>query len=91
MISETLNAFISNKSNQLIYTNTDNHTEIRVLSVGNNSSLIGKTINDLDLDNETQVIAIISSSGLISHNFSNTLNPLDKILIQSTINYKNND
>lgn len=91
MISETLNAFISNKSNQLIYTNTDNHTEIRVLSVGTNSSLIGKTINDLDLNNESQVIAIISSSGSISHNFSNTLNPLDKILIQSTINYKNND
>ena len=91
MISEKLNSFISNKFDQLIYTNTDNHTEIRVISVGNDSSLVGKTINDVDLSKETEVIAIISSSGSISHNFSNTLNPLDKILIQSTINYQNND
>ncbi len=91
MISETLNSFISNNFDQLIFTNTDNHTEIRVISVGNDSSLVGKTINDIDLSNETQVIAIISSSGSISHNFSNTLNPLDKILIQSTIVYKKNE
>jgi len=91
MISDTLNSFIANKFDQLIYTNTDNHTEIRILSVGKDSSLIGKTPNDIDLDNETEVIAIISSSGSIAHNLNNTLNPLDKILIQRTINYKNNE
>ena len=48
MISETLNSFISNNFDQLIFTNTDNHTEIRVISVGNDSSLVGKTINDID-------------------------------------------
>lgn len=91
MISDTLNSFIANKFDQLIYTNTDNHTEIRIISVGKDSSLIGKTINDVDLNNESEVIAILSSSGTISHNLSNTLNPLDKILIQSTINYKNDE
>jgi len=91
MISDTLNSFIANKFDQLIYTNTDNHTEIRIISIGKDSSLIGKTINDVDLNNESEVIAILSSSGTISHNLSNTLNPLDKILIQSTINYKNDE
>tara|TARA_B100001250_G_scaffold132917_1_gene113558 strand:- start:29304 stop:29942 length:639 start_codon:yes stop_codon:yes gene_type:complete len=91
MISDTLNSFIANKFDQLIYTNTDNHTEIRVISVGNDSDLIGKTLNDIDLSKESEVIAIISSSGSISHNLSNTLNPLDKIIIQSTIIYKNNE
>ena len=91
IISDTLNSFIANKFDQLIYTNTDNHTEIRVISVGNDSNLIGKTLNDIDLSKESEVIAIISSSGSISHNLSNTLNPLDKIIIQSTIIYKNNE
>ena len=91
MISDTLNSFIANKFDQLIYTNTDNHTEIRIISIGKDSSLIGKTINDVDLNNESEVIAILSSSGTISRNLSNTLNPLDKILIQSTINYKNDE
>jgi len=91
MISDTLNSFIANKFDQLIYTNTDNHTEIRIISIGKDSNLIGKTINNIDLLNESDVISIISSSGAISHNFNNTLNPLDKILIQSNIIYKSNE
>ncbi len=91
VISDTINSFIANKFDQLIYTNTDNHTEIRVISVGTESDYIGKTVSELSLPNESEFIAVISSSGAISHNINNALSPLDRILIQNTINYKDND
>ena len=76
-------------SRRLIYTSGctfDNYTEIRILSAGTNSQIIGKSLNELNLSKSTKIIAIISSSGNISHNFSDTINPLDKILLQVSIN-----
>ena len=86
VISDNLNSFIANKFDQLIYTNTDNHTEIRVISVGKESDYVGKTVGELALSDESKFIAIVSSSGAITHNINNVLSPLDRILIQNTIN-----
>ena len=91
VISDNLNSFIANKFDQLIYTNTDNHTEIRVISVGKESDYVGKTVGELALSDESKFIAIVSSSGAITHNINNVLSPLDRILIQNTINYKDNE
>lgn len=91
VISDNLNSYIANKFDQLIYTNTDNHTEVRIISVGKESEYVGKTVSEINLPNESEFIAVISSSGVISHNINNSLSPLDRILIQNTINYKDND
>ena len=91
VISDNLNSFIANKFDQLIYTNTDNHTEIKVISVGKESDYIGKTVGELGLSDESKFIAVVSSSGAITHNINNVLSPLDRILIQNTINYKENE
>ena len=91
VISDNLNSFIANKFDQLIYTNTDNHTEIKVISVGKESDYIGKTFGELGLSEESKFIAVVSSSGAITHNINNVLSPLDRILIQNTINYKDNE
>jgi len=86
IISSKINAYITNESDLNIYTDNDNYTEIRVLAAGTNSEIIGKTLKELNLPNNSKIIAILSSSGNISHNFSNTINPLDKILLQVSIN-----
>jgi len=91
IISGNLHSFISEKSEQIVYTNTDNHTEIVIIDAGKGSDLIGKSVEELNLPSESEIIAIISSSGTIEHNFANTINPLDKILIQIPIRYKAND
>jgi trk system potassium uptake protein TrkA len=86
IISSKINSFISSESDMNIYTDSDNYTEIRILSAGTNSQIIGKSLNELNLSKSTKIIAIISSSGNISHNFSDTINPLDKILLQVSMN-----
>lgn len=86
IISSKINSFISSQSDMNIYTDSDNYTEIRILSAGTDSQIIGKSINELNLSKNTKIIAIISSSGNISHNFSDTINPLDKILLQVSMN-----
>ena len=86
IISSKINAYITNESDLNIYTDNDNYTEIRVIAAGTNSEIIGKTLKELNLPNNSKIIAILSSSGNISHNFSNTINPLDKILLQVSIN-----
>ena len=86
IISSKINAYITNESDLNIYTDNDNYTEIRVITAGTNSEIIGKTLKELNLPNNSKIIAILSSSGNISHNFSNTINPLDKILLQVSIN-----
>ena len=86
IISSKINAYITNESDLNIYTDNDNYTEIRILTAGTNSEIIGKTLKELNLPNNSKIIAILSSSGNISHNFSNTINPLDKILLQVSIN-----
>ena len=86
IISSKINSFISSESDMNIYTDNDNYTEIRILSAGTNSQIIGKSLNELNLSKSTKIIAIISSSGNISHNFSDTINPLDKILLQVSMN-----
>ena len=69
-----------------IFTDNDNYTEIRIMSAGTDSRIIGKSVSEIELPNNSKVIAIISSSGNISHNFSNTINSLDKIIFQVPIN-----
>ena len=86
IISSKINAYITNESDLNIYIDNDNYTEIRILTAGTNSEIIGKTLKELNLPNNSKIIAILSSSGNISHNFSNTINPLDKILLQVSIN-----
>lgn len=86
IISSKINSYITSQSDMNIYTDNDNYTEIRILSAGTDSQIIGKSINELNLSKNTKTIAIISSSGNISHNFSDTINPLDKILLQVSMN-----
>tara|TARA_B110000438_G_scaffold264261_1_gene276800 strand:+ start:2986 stop:3591 length:606 start_codon:yes stop_codon:yes gene_type:complete len=86
IVSSKINSYITNQSDMNIYTDSDNYTEIRILSAGTDSQIIGKSINELNLPKNTKIIAIISSSGNISHNFSDTINPLDKILLQVSMN-----
>lgn len=86
IVSSKINSYITNQSDMNIYTDSDNYTEIRILSAGTDSQIIGKSINELNLPKKTKIIAIISSSGNISHNFSDTINPLDKILLQVSMN-----
>jgi Trk K+ transport system NAD-binding subunit len=76
IISSKINSYITSQSDMNIYTDNDNYTEIRILSAGTDSQIIGKSINELNLSKNTKTIAIISSSGNISHNFSDTINPL---------------
>jgi len=86
IISSKINAYITNQSDINIYTDVDNYTEIRVIAAGTNSEIIGKSLKELNLPKNSKIIAILSSSGNISHNFSDTINPLDKILLQVSIN-----
>jgi trk system potassium uptake protein TrkA len=86
IISSKINAYITNQSDVNIYTDVDNYTEIRVIAAGTNSEIIGKSLKELNLPKSSKIIAILSSSGNISHNFSDTINPLDKILLQVSIN-----
>ena len=86
ILSNSINAFISDYSNLSIFIDNDNFTEIRIITAGLDSEIIGKSVSEIKLPNNSKVIAIISSSGNISHNFSNTINSLDKIIYQVPIN-----
>ena len=86
ILGNSINSYISDYSNMNIFTDNDNYTEIRIMSAGTDSRIIGKSVSEIELPNNSKVIAIISSSGNISHNFSNTINSLDKIIFQVPIN-----
>ena len=86
ILGNSINSFISDYSNMSIFSDNDNYTEIRIMSAGTDSRIIGKSVSEIELPNNSKVIAIISSSGNISHNFSNTINSLDKIIFQVPIN-----
>lgn len=86
ILGNSINSYISDYSNMSIFSDNDNYTEIRIMSAGTDSRIIGKSVSEIELPNNSKVIAIISSSGNISHNFSNTINSLDKIIFQVPIN-----
>ena len=86
ILSNSINTFISDYSNLSIFIDNDNFTEIRIITAGLDSEIIGKSVSEIKLPNNSKVIAIISSSGNISHNLSNTINSLDKIIYQVPIN-----
>ena len=80
--ADTIASVVENNSVLHLFTNTDNHTEIIMINILENSNYIGKNINELSLPNNSKIIAVLNSSGNINHDYSTDLRVLDKILIQ---------
>ena len=80
--ADTIASIVENNSVLHLFTNTDNHTEIIMINILENSNYIGKNINELSLPNNSKIIAVLNSSGNINHDYSTDLRVLDKILIQ---------
>ena len=80
--ADTISSVVENNSVLHLFTNTDNHTEIIMINILENSNYIGKNINELSLPNNSKIIAVLNSSGNINHDYSTDLRVLDKILIQ---------
>ena len=80
--ADTIASVVENNSVLHLFSNTDNHTEIIMINILENSNYIGKNINELSLPNNSKIIAVLNSSGNINHDYSTDLRVLDKILIQ---------
>ena len=49
ILGNSINSYISDYSNMSIFSDNDNYTEIRIMSAGTDSRIIGKSVSEIKL------------------------------------------